>query len=463
MQVPTHAFREYDIRGIVGQELTESMAEGLGRAIGTTVVQGGGKTVVVGADCRESGVMLTRGMVRGLASTGCRAIEIGTVPTPLGYWAIQHLRADGGVQITGSHNPPEYNGFKLTLLGRSLHGADIQALRELMETEKFVVGKGSHKKQPLLDAYIDELSHTLRPAKRKLKVVVDAGNGTGGIAAVPLYKKLGYEVIELFCEMDGTFPNHHPDPTVEENIVDLKRAVREHKADIGLAFDGDADRVGVIDDKGEVIWGDKLMILLSRAVLKEKPGATIIGEVKCSKTLYDDIAAHGGRAVMWKTGHSLIKAKMKEEKAELAGEMSGHIFFKHRYYGFDDGVYAGGRLLELVSEQDKKVHELLAGVPKTVATPEIRFDCPDEIKFKVVAQAVEHFQRASATGGYRVIDIDGARVEWADGWGLVRCSNTQPVLVLRFEAQSQKRLDEIELVFRREIERLKAALEADPK
>ncbi|HET6345781.1 MAG TPA: phosphomannomutase/phosphoglucomutase [Myxococcota bacterium] len=460
MKVSAEIFREYDIRGIVDKELTRDLARHLGAAIGTYVRRGGGKRVVVGADCRESGKWLGEAMVQGLVQTGCEAIHVGVVPTPVGYWAIQHLKADGGVQITGSHNPPEYNGFKITLLGRSLHGQDIQQLRKLIETEDYEKGAGKSATNPILDNYIDELSKTLRPAKRKLKVVVDAGNGTGGITSVPLYEKLGYEVIPIFCEMDGTFPNHHPDPTVEENLEDLKREVAKHKADLGLSFDGDADRVGVINGKGEVIWGDKVMILLARSVLKESPGASIIGEVKCSKTLYDDITKHGGKAIMWRTGHSLIKSKMKEEKAELAGEMSGHIFFKHRYYGFDDGVYAGGRLLEILSESAKSIDEHLADVPKTVSTPEIRFDCPEAIKFALVKKAVEFFRQGAKAGGYNVIDIDGARVEWSDGWGLVRPSNTQPILVLRFEAQSDKRLQEIRQLFDREITRLKKELSA---
>lgn len=459
MKVIGEIFREYDIRGIVKTELTAEMARHLGHAVGTYVRRGGGRRVVVGCDCRESGAWLGTALQEGLVATGCEAVHIGVVPTPVGYWAIQHLKADGGVQITGSHNPPEYNGFKITLLGQSLHGAQIQKLRQLMETEDYETGHGQAEERPILNSYIDELAKNLKPPKRKLKVVVDAGNGTGGIAAVPLYRKLGYEVIPMFCEMDGNFPNHHPDPSVEENLADMKREIKAQKADIGLAFDGDADRVGVVDNDGNTIWGDKIMILLSRAVLKESPGAAIIGEVKCSKTLYDDITKHGGRAIMWRTGHSLIKSKMKEEKAELAGEMSGHIFFKHRYYGFDDGVYAGGRLLEILSNDTKTLAQHLSDVPKTVSTPEIRFDCPEDIKFKLVKKAVEYFKSTAQEGGYKVIDIDGARVEWADGWGLVRCSNTQPLLVLRFEAQTQARLDEIQKLFDTQIKRLKAELE----
>lgn len=458
MKVSKEIFREYDIRGIVERDLTKDVARHLGAAVGTYVRKGGGKRVVVGADCRESGQWLSAALIEGLVQTGCEAINIGVGPTPLGYWAIHHLKADGGVQITGSHNPPEYNGFKITLLGRSLHGSDIQELRRLMETEEYEKGKGTASEKPILDAYVEELAKNLKPAGRKLKVVVDAGNGTGGVTAVPLYKKLGYDVVPIFCEMDGTFPNHHPDPTVEENLVDIKREIKKHNADIGLSFDGDADRVGVVDSNGNVVWGDKVMILLARSVLQESPGASIIGEVKCSKTLYDDITKHGGNAIMWRTGHSLIKSKMKEAKAELAGEMSGHIFFKHRYYGFDDGVYAGGRLLEILSSGKKTLQEHLADVPKTVSTPEIRFDCPEEIKFKLVQKAVEFFRAGAKTGGYKVIDIDGARVEWADGWGLVRPSNTQPILVLRFEAQTDKRLREIQGLFDREINRMKQEL-----
>ena len=458
MKANPDIFREYDIRGIVEQELTAELARHLGCAVGTVVRRGGGKRVVVGTDCRESGAWLGKALEEGLVEVGCEAVRIGVVPTPVGYWAIGHLKADGGVQITGSHNPPEYNGFKITLLGQSLHGKDIQELRQLIETEKYAFGHGQADERLILNNYIDELSRTLKPAGRKLKVVVDAGNGCGGIAAVPLYTRLGYEVIPLFCEMDGTFPNHHPDPTVEENLVDMRKAIAAHKADIGLAFDGDADRVGVLDAQGQFIFGDKVLILLAREVLKDVPGATIIGEVKCSKTLYDDIAQHGGKPVMWRTGHSLIKSKMKQEKAELAGEMSGHIFFKHRYYGFDDGVYAGGRILEILSSGPQTIGERLADVPKTFCTPEIRFDCPDPIKFKLVQSAVAFFKEGSKEGGWRVIDIDGARVEWPDGWGLVRPSNTTPLLVMRFEAQSQARVAQIQALFMREVTRLKGEL-----
>lgn len=447
MNVPATIFREYDIRGIVGQELTTTLAEHLGKAVGTYVRNGGGHVVVVGQDCRPSGANLAQGLAKGLQATGCDVLMIEQGPTPMCYFAIHHLKADGGIMVTGSHNPPEYNGFKITLLGKSLHGPDITLLRETIEQERYATGEGKLQVVPVLQDYIDAMAEALKPAKRALKVVVDAGNGTGGITAVPLYRRLGYQIIPLYCDMDGQFPNHHPDPSVESNLEDLRQAIAKEQADIGLAFDGDADRVGVLDKHGKVIWGDKLMIILSRAVLQEVPGATILGEVKCSHLLYEDIARHGGKPVMWRTGHSLIKAKMKEEKAALAGEMSGHIFFAHRYYGFDDGVYAGGRLLEILSHSNGDLTDLLADVPVTVATPEIRLDCPEEHKFTVVERALAHFQQEAKLGSCKVIAIDGARVEWPYGWGLVRPSNTQPILVLRFEATHAADLERLQQNF----------------
>lgn len=459
MHFPEEIFREYDIRGIVGTHLTAAFAEHLGRAVGTWVKRGKGRTLVVGQDCRTHGSELVNALAKGAASTGCDVVGIGVVPTPVGYWAIQHLKADGGVQVTGSHNPPEYNGFKMTLLGKSLHGSDIQSLRQMIAKSDYEQGQGQIRQQEIVNAYIRELGQNLRPAQAPFKVVIDAGNGCGGITAVELYQQLGYEVVPTFCEPDGTFPNHHPDPTVEKNLEALKANVRKHQADIGIAFDGDADRIGVVDKDGTVIWGDRLMIVLSRALLQEVPGAAIIGEVKCSKTLYDDIRAKGGQGIMWRTGHSLIKSKMKELGAQLAGEMSGHIFYKHRFYGFDDAVYAGGRLLEILSTKKSSISELLKDVPATVSTPELRRDCPEAMKVKLVKKATEYFQQGSARGGYRVVDIDGARVEWSDGWGLVRCSNTQPILVLRFEAQTEKRLTEIRELFETTLNTLQKELE----
>ena len=458
MNFKPEIFREYDIRGIVGTDLTVALAEHLGKAVATRCLREGGASLVVGRDCRPSGVEFAQAFVRGVCSTGCDAIDIGVVPTPVVYWAIQNLKAGGGVVITGSHNPADYNGFKLTLTGRSLYGDDIQGFRKAMEAEDYLSGQGESRSAEVVDAYLDELAANLEPVARKLKVIVDAGNGVGGLTGVPLFERMGCEVIPLFCELDGTFPNHHADPTVEKNLEDLKAAVAKHEADIGVAFDGDADRIGLIDRGGEVIWGDKLMILLSRALLEVEPGAAIIGEVKCSKTLYDDIAAHGGRGIMWKAGHSLIKSKMKETKAALAGEMSGHIFYKHRYYGFDDAAYAGGRLLEILGKTDKSITELLADVPNTCSTPEIRQDCPEELKFPLVAKVIEAFTAEAESADFDVVAIDGARVQWSDGWGLVRCSNTQPILVLRFEAESESRLEEIQGILQAQIERQRSIL-----
>jgi phosphomannomutase/phosphoglucomutase len=340
--------------------------------------------------------------------------------------------------ITGSHNPPEYNGLKVGVGRTTLYGAGIQALRERIERGDFAAGSGGVEAHDIVTPYRAYVRGNLRMGPRRLRVVVDAGNGTGGVIAVPLFESLGIEVVPLFVEMDGRFPNHHPDPTVEANLEHLKAKVRETGADLGIAYDGDADRVGAVDEKGRVLWGDQLMILFSRALLQEHPGAAIVGEVKCSMTLYDDIAARGGRAIMWKAGHSLIKAKMKEEGALLAGEMSGHIFFGHRWFGFDDGIYSSARLLELVSRTDRPVSTLLDDVPPTHSTPELRVDCPEELKFELVRRAQEFF-----AARHEAVTVDGVRVVFPDGWGLVRASNTQPLLVLRFEATTPERLDEI--------------------
>ncbi len=463
-EFPAEIFREYDIRGLVGEQLTPELAFELGRAVGTYLRRGGvagEPTVVLGRDHRPSGVELSARLAAGLAATGCRVVDIGVTPTPVGYWAIQHLAADGGVQITGSHNPAPYNGFKITLLGQTVHGEGIQTLRQSIAGQDFEVGKGAVESRDLTEAYIDDLADGLRPALRPMKVVVDAGNGTAGLTALSLYRRLGYEVIPLFCEPDGSFPNHHADPTVVANLRDLRAEVAARGADVGFAYDGDADRLGVVDRDGEIIWGDKVLILLARQVLAEQPGAAIIGEVKCSKTLYDDIANQGGEPVMWRTGHSLIKAKMKEIGAPLAGEMSGHIFFAHRYYGFDDAVYAGARLLEILGAGGESIRERLADLPATVATPELRIDCPEEHKFILVDAVRDRFrERAEELGASQVIDIDGVRVEWPDGWGLLRPSNTQPILVLRFEAETETRLAEIRATVEAELARARSELGA---
>ena len=448
-------FREYDIRGLVDQDLTEDAVGLVGRALGTQVREEGGRRVVVGRDCRESGPRFARALIEGLRGTGVDVTDLGVVPTPLTYFAAATLPVDGLVMITGSHNPPEYNGLKVGLGKNTLHGDGIQALLRRIQEGRFAEGAGTLDTHDIVAPYREYVRQNLKLGPRRLKVVVDAGNGTGGVIAVPLFESLGVEVIPLFVEMDGRFPNHHPDPTVEANLEFLKAKVRETGADLGIAYDGDADRVGAVDEKGTVLWGDQLMILFSRAVLAENPGAAIVGEVKCSKTLYDDIAARGGRGIMWKAGHSLIKAKMKEEGALLAGEMSGHIFFAHRWFGFDDGIYSSGRLLELVSRTDRPVSTLLSDVPKTFSTPEIRYDCPEAVKFELVRRAQAWF-----AARHEAVTVDGVRVIFPDGWGLVRASNTQPLLVLRFEARTPERLAEIQALVTGKVDELARELGA---
>ena len=436
-----HIFREYDIRGLVDQDLTEEVVELLGKGLGTVVRRKGGRSIVVGRDCRESSTRFRERLVAGITSTGLDVLDVGVVPTPLTYFAANTLPVDGLAMITGSHNPPEYNGFKVGHGKTTLHGHEIQALRQLIEARDFEKGRpGRATPFDIVTPYDHFVRQTVRVGRRGMRIVIDAGNGTGGEVAVPLFRSMGFEVVPLFCEMDARFPNHHPDPTVLDNLQDLIRAVKAEKAEVGIAYDGDADRLGVIDDQGKVLWGDQLMILFSRSVLADVPGAAIVGEVKCSATLYDDIAAHGGTPVMWKAGHSLIKAKMRETHAQLAGEMSGHIFFKHRYFGFDDAVYSSARLLEILTHEKRPLSALLSDVPRTFASPEIRFDVPEEKKFAMVRRATEVLRAA----GHSIIDVDGVRVTFADGWGLIRASNTQPILVLRFEAKTEGRLREIQ-------------------
>jgi len=442
-------FREYDIRGLVDQDLTEEAVFLVGKALGTRVREAGGRKAAVGRDARLSGPKFAKAMISALTSTGVDVIDLGVVPTPLTYFAAHTAGVDGICMITGSHNPPEYNGLKIGLGAATFHGEEIQAIRRLAESGRFATGAGTVTPYDVVTPYLAYVKENLRLGQRRLKVVVDAGNGTGGVIAVPLFQSLGIDVVPLFVEMDGNFPNHHPDPTVEKNLEHLKAKVRETGADVGIAYDGDADRVGAVDEKGNVLWGDQIMILFARAVLAENPGAAIVGEVKCSFTLYDDIAKRGGRAIMWKAGHSLIKAKMKEEHALLAGEMSGHIFFAHRWFGFDDGIYSSARLLELLSRTDAPMSSLLADVPRTESTPELRVDCPEEKKFEVVRRAQEFFSK-----GYEAVTVDGVRVVFPDGWGLVRASNTQPLLVLRFEAKTKARLDEIHRLVRGKVDEI---------
>ena len=433
-------FREYDIRGVADRDLSDEFARDLGRAIGTHLRRAGAARVTLGADCRLTSPRLHDALLAGLLETGLAVEDLGVVATPLLYFSVLHRQADGGVQITGSHNPPEDNGFKVMRGQGTIYGEEIQALRRLVESRDFLRAEvpGTTQAVDILAPYLDHAASALAPGPRRFKIVVDAGNGTGGVACVPLLRRLGFEVEELYCEMDGRFPNHHPDPTVEENVAELRRAVARSGAELGLALDGDADRLGVVDARGRIVWGDQLMILFARAILAEQPGATFVSEVKCSQALYDEIERAGGRAIMWKVGHSLIKVKMKQEQAVLAGEMSGHLFFAHRYLGFDDGIYAAGRLVELLSRSPTTLAEHVDGLPQLCNTPELRLECPDEIKFEVVRRAVARFRER-----HEVVDVDGARVKVGDGWGLVRASNTGPVLVLRCEAQSPDRLAEI--------------------
>ena len=436
-------FREYDIRGRADQDLTDDFTRALGRAYGTVVRRAGGRRVALGRDVRLSGPRLVAAFEAGVRAAGVDVLRIGAVPTPLLYFATHHLDVQGGATITGSHNPPDWNGFKLCLGTASMYGGALQHLRALMQSEDFESGEGGASDVDVYAPYEACVQADIRPEGRRIRVVIDAGSGTGGLVAPRLYRALGFDVIDLYCEPDGTFPHHHPDPTVEANLADLKRAVADHGAELGIAFDGDADRIGAVDHHGRVVWGDQLLLFFARAVLAERPGATIVSEVKCSRVLYDGIAAAGGKAEMWKVGHSLIKARMKETGAALAGEMSGHIFFADRYFGYDDAVYAGARLLEMLAAGDETLADLLDALPRTMTTPELRVACPDAAKFAVVARAAAAF-----AGRYPVNDLDGMRVDFAHGWGLLRASNTQPVLVMRFEADTPGSLrayrDEVE-------------------
>jgi phosphomannomutase/phosphoglucomutase len=435
-------FREYDIRGVADVDLLSEDIRVLGRAMGTYLRRHGGSNVNLGRDCRLSGKRLRDALAAGLVESGCNVTDIGVVPTPVLYYSVFHKKADGAVMITGSHNPAEYNGFKVVCGGTTIHGDQIQEVYRIIEAGDFASGPGQIQEADVVPAYVDEIASQFNWARR-IKVVVDCGNGTAGPAMHRLLSKLNVDATERFFEMDGRFPNHHPDPTVEENLVDLQRTVRATGADLGLAFDGDSDRIGAVDENGTVIWGDYLLLIYAREILSRKPGSTFIGEVKCSQVLYDELQRLGGKPIMYKTGHSLIKAKMKQEHAELAGEMSGHMFFADRYYGFDDALYAACRLMEIVANSGKPLSAQLEGLPKMVSTPEIRVDCPDELKFDVIQRVAKRF-----TETHKVVDVDGVRVLFEHGWGLARASNTQPVLVLRFEASSEALLKE----YRKQVE-----------
>ena len=444
MSISQTIFRQYDVRGIVGRDLTVDVAYGIGRGYAAYLAgKGIIGAVAVGRDNRPSGDALRDALVRGLTECGVDVVDVGVVPTPLLYWTLHHEPVVGGIQITGSHNPAEYNGFKMCVGTGSLHGTEIQVLYQLILGGAFPSGAGKVTHVDVIDRYVADIAERIGPLAHAdgtpLRVVYDCGNGAGALVAPQLMRALGVEGIGLFTESDGTFPNHHPDPTVPENLVDLIDAVKREGAEIGVAFDGDADRIGVVDKNGTIIWGDHILILYARDVLaRTGKGQPIIFDVKCSQALSDEIEKAGGVAVMWKTGHSLIKDKMKETHAPIAGEMSGHMFFTEGFYGHDDALYGAARLLRIIAESGKRVDELLSDVAPFVSTPELRIDTDDETKFVIMTKAIEHF-----TSTHNVIAVDGVRVLFGDGWGLFRASNTQPVIVARFEARTQARLDEI--------------------
>ncbi len=441
MNINRGIFRAYDIRGIAGRDFDVDFARALGGAYAAYLAEHGGPArprVGVGRDCRLSSDGYAAALREGMRAAGIDVVDLGVCPTPVVYFSTFDLQLDGAIQITGSHNPSDHNGFKICVGNQTIHGDEIQRLREIMEAGNFPRGAGGEESVDIVARYKAYLIANLPRLARPLRIVVDAGNAVAGPVAPEIYRALGAEVDELYCEMDGRFPNHHPDPTEEKNVEDLIHRVAETKAHLGIAFDGDADRIGVVGPHGRIIWGDEMMILFARDVLAANPGATIVSEVKCSQRLYDDIAKHGGNGIMWRAGHSPIKAKMRETGAALGGEMSGHIFFADRYFGYDDAIYAGARLLAIVAARrdgEPDIEAMLADLPPSYTTPEIRVDCPDEIKFAVVERAVEHFRKT-----HDIVDVDGVRVKLPDGWGLIRASNTQPVLVLRFESQTPENL-----------------------
>ncbi|WP_321494449.1 phosphomannomutase/phosphoglucomutase [uncultured Desulfobacter sp.] len=430
-------FREYDIRGIAGKEISEQDAKAIGKAYGSMLMGQNRKKVSVGRDCRITSEAYSKAFIDGALSAGCDVVDIGVCPTPVLYFSIPHLSLEGGAMITASHNPPEYNGFKLMSGLESIHSHGLQDIRKIIENKAYTQGQGTLTTADEMTPYMAMIQENIK-LKNTIRVGIDAGNGTGGMTALPVLRGLGCEVHDIYCDLDGTFPNHEADPTQKKNMTDLIDLVKKKNLDLGIGYDGDADRIGVVDRFGNIIYGDQLMVIYAKEILSRHPGATFISEVKCSMVMYDQIEKMGGNAIMWRTGHSLIKKKMKEENAALAGEMSGHMFFKDRYYGYDDALYASCRLLEIMDSTGLGVDELIKDLPKTFTTPEIRVDCPDAVKFKVVEKIVALYKARQ-----KVIDIDGMRAIYEDGWGLVRASNTQPALVLRFEALTEARLNEI--------------------
>ena len=446
--IPKHIFREYDIRGLAESELTDETARRVGRAFGAFLIDSKKNKVAVGHDLRPSSDRLRKSMIEGLVQSGVDTLDLGLIPTPLLYFGVVHFKQDAGISITGSHNPPEYNGFKFQLADRPFYGINIQELAGAIDHGELADGKGKVGKADVITPYLAKIKEQFHYSK-KWKVIIDCGHAMSAVVAPRLFKELGQDVTGLYTNLDPNFPNHHPDPSIPKNLEDVVREVKRTRASIGIAFDGDADRIGVVDEKGDIIAGDRLLLLYARQVLKKNPGAVVIGDVKCSTLVYQDIAKRGGRPILWKTGHSLIKAKMKEEKALLGGELSGHMFFADRWYGFDDAIYAACRILEILDQANRPLSELYADIPKMVSTPEIRVDCDnDSQKFEIVHNVVQELKK-----DFKVIDLDGARIEFDDGWALVRASNTQPVLVMRFEATSEKRLAEIRSLIEDKIKR----------
>ena len=451
---PEEIFKAYDIRGVVDRTLTEEAVRQIGRAIGSEALDRGRRTLVIGRDGRLSGPRLAAALSEGLQAAGCDVIDIGMVPTPVLYFATYHLDTHSGVMVTGSHNPPEYNGLKMVIGGETLAGEAIRGLRARLEAGRLEAGAGTKRSEEVVEAYLARITGDVRPA-RPLKVAVDCGNGVAGAVAPRLFRALGCELTELYCEVDGHFPNHHPDPSRPENLRDLIETLARDPHDVGLAFDGDGDRLGVVSPAGEIIWADRQLILFARDVLRERPGAEVIYDVKCSRSLPAAVAAAGGRPTMWKTGHSYIKAKLRASGAALAGEMSGHIFFNDRWYGFDDGLYAGARLLELLARDPRPPAEVFAELPDTVNTPELQIPLQEGENHRLIQALVA---RADFDDG-RVSTIDGLRVDFPDGFGLVRASNTTPVLVLRFEADDAAALARIQERFRRLLREVRPDLE----
>ena len=440
MSAPEHIFRQYDIRGLVDTELTPDVCEGVGRAYSTMAHQHLGRSprVAVGQDNRPSSPALAEGLIRGLNRSGADVIDIGTVPTPSLYWAEKTLPTDGGIQITGSHNPPEWNGIKMTLQGMSVYGDRIQAVKNTIGMGEFREGAGTSERVDVLDRYVADLARRFN-LSRPVKVVLDCGNGVGSLVGVEVLEALGAEVVPLYCESDGTFPNHHPDPTVDENLADLIETVHREGAEVGIGFDGDADRIGAVDEHGQIVRGDLLLLLFGLDILHTQgQGQRLVFDVKCSQVVSDEFSRAGGEAIMWKTGHSLIKEKMRETNALLGGELSGHICVADNYLGFDDAPYAACRLVDLIARSGRTLSEMVSDFPVYVSTPELRIEVTEETKFAIVEAAQNHFKETRD-----VIDVDGARVKFDGGWGLLRASNTQPILVARYEAETEEQLTAI--------------------